>query len=168
MLKLVRLNSKTFTIKRLCRGHLSILDDFKKWLLVDVNRRQLCDLEPIICSFLRLGKGSMGITLFLPAHHLDKLLYHTDCVTPSCVKTTFSFKKTHGGKMNFTCGIFPQQTLNAFDDPNTHHVYVIVSGTNPLTSLHVCCLFQFLSSRHNTFPSVAPPNDLEALFSATA
>lgn len=98
MSKLVRLNSKTLTIKRTWQGApVSIGRDKKKLLLVylvDVNKRQLCDLEPILWSFLRLGKGSMGISLSHLTHRLDNLLYYTDWVTPTCVQTTFTFKKT--------------------------------------------------------------------------
>ena len=76
MSKLVRLNSKTLTIKRTWQGAPVSFGRYKKLLsvyAVDVNKRQLCDLEPILCSFLRLGKGSMGISPSRLTHRLDNL-----------------------------------------------------------------------------------------------
>lgn len=71
MSKLVRLNSKTLTIKRTWQGAPVSFERSKKMFLVflvDVNKRQLCDLEPILCSFLIQGKGSMGISLSCLTH----------------------------------------------------------------------------------------------------
>lgn len=109
MSKLVRLNSKTLTTKRTWQGAPVSFGRYKKLLLlywVDVNKRQLCDLEPILFSFLRLGKGSMGISPPRLTHRSDNLLHHADWATLTCVQTTFTFNKAQVSKnlFNFVCG----------------------------------------------------------------
>lgn len=79
MLKLVRLNSETLTIKRTWQGAPVSFGHKKNVFsvyLFDVNKQQLCDPEPIICSFVRLGNGSMGISHLHLTHGSENLLHH--------------------------------------------------------------------------------------------
>ncbi len=118
MSKLVRLNQKTLTIRRTWQEAPVSFGRYKKKLLSDsvgVNKRQLCDLlwsEAILCPFLRLGKGSMGISLSGLTRRWDNLLHHTDWVTLTCVHITFTFKKTQVSKnlFNFMCGNSSEDT----------------------------------------------------------
>lgn len=114
MLKLVRLNSKTLTIKRTWQGAPVSFGCYKKLFSVYsvyVNKRQLCDLEPILCSFSQTG--SMGISLSRLTHRLDNLLHHTDWVTPTCVQTTFTSRRPKSaGICLISCVGILQKTLN--------------------------------------------------------
>lgn len=74
MLKLARLNAKTLTIKNTWQGTPVSLGRYKNLFLVcsvDVNKRQLCDLEPILLRFSQTAKREFGNFSF-PPHTLLK------------------------------------------------------------------------------------------------
>lgn len=93
MLKLARLNAKTLTIKSTWQGTPVRWGRYKNLFSVcsvDVNKRQLCDLEPILLRFSQTAKREYGNFSFPPY----TLLKPPSSITPTgCFNhEVFTFK----------------------------------------------------------------------------